>query len=49
MHETTYQGETIYRCCKCYVEAGGSPADWHAECMRAYEEKQLAIAAAKRW
>lgn len=23
-------------CCKCYVEAGNAPADWHSECMRTY-------------
>ncbi len=22
-------------CCKCYVEDGGSPADWHPDCMHA--------------
>lgn len=30
-------GEVVtYRCCRCHVMIGGIPADWHAECMRAY-------------
>jgi len=27
-------------CCKCYVEEGNPPADWHPDCMRYYKEKQ---------
>ena len=23
-------------CCKCYIEAGYPPADWHPKCMAAY-------------
>ncbi len=25
-------------CCRCYVQKGHPPADWHRECMRAYAE-----------
>jgi hypothetical protein len=25
-----------YLCCKCYVEGGGAPADWHPLCMKTY-------------
>ena len=30
---------TTYACCKCHVEAGNPPADWHSRCMEAYNAK----------
>lgn len=26
-------------CCRCYVEEGNPPADWHPECMTTYRAK----------
>lgn len=40
-HEIHKHWETpkdIYLCCKCYVEQGGTPSDWHSICMSTYEE-----------
>ncbi len=25
-------------CCKCHVAEGNAPADWHKECLSAYEQ-----------
>ena len=27
-----------WQCCKCHVEGGGDPSDWHKECMRVYRK-----------
>lgn len=27
-------------CCKCYVEEGNAPADWHRGCMEANQKKE---------
>ncbi len=26
--------ETEHLCCECHIKSGGSPADWHLDCMR---------------
>ena len=31
-------------CCRCYVEAGYPPSDWHEDCMKAYEDKKKGFA-----
>lgn len=28
-----------YLCCKCYVEQGNTPADWHPLCMETYSKE----------
>lgn len=33
-HQAMHTG-THNRCCRHHVEAGGAPADWHPECMKA--------------
>jgi hypothetical protein len=33
LHSECRGEETNYYCCKCYVEAGNAPADWHRDCM----------------
>ena len=30
-----------YLCCKCHVEQGGAPADWHPVCMETYNELKV--------
>lgn len=25
-------------CCKCYIEEGNAPADWHTGCMKYYKQ-----------
>lgn len=30
-------------CCRCYVEDGGAPSDWHDDCLKAYAEKQAVL------
>jgi hypothetical protein len=25
-------------CCRCHIAAGGVPADWHSECMKAIKD-----------
>jgi hypothetical protein len=37
-HEIWQRGTHRYECCRCYVQAGGSPADWHQLCMQTYAE-----------
>ena len=37
IHEAMHLGEAPM-CCRCYVGAGNPPADWHVECMKAYDE-----------
>lgn len=34
MHTVFEQGEAKRLCCKCYIKAGNTPADWHPDCMR---------------
>jgi hypothetical protein len=34
-HQAMHHGEKDL-CCKCYVEAGNPPADWHRVCMETY-------------
>jgi hypothetical protein len=29
-----------YRCCSCHIKAGGTPADWHDECMSEWRNKK---------
>jgi len=33
-----YGKATENLCCKCHIETGGAPANWHPECMQAYKE-----------
>ena len=40
MHTTFFQGKKIRLCCQCYMAYGNSPADWHPECMRIYENSK---------
>ncbi len=43
-HIVFEKGETKRLCCKCYVQAGNIPADWHIECMReAGQEKEAVV------
>ena len=30
-----------YLCCKCYVEQGSAPADWHPLCMETYSKLKV--------
>lgn len=36
-HTVTNGGRTEYFCCKCYVEAGNPPSDWHPKCVAAHQ------------
>jgi hypothetical protein len=36
MHVFYEKGIRVCQCCKCYVNGGNAPADWHPECMKAY-------------
>ena len=34
-------------CCKCYVDGGNPPANWHPECMRTYKNRSKYIEESK--
>ena len=36
------RGERL--CCKCHIARGGTPADWHPDCMQVVEEQTHAAA-----
>lgn len=44
-HEASHYGyladEQLWRCCACYIDAGGDSADWHPACVKAYAEKHI--------
>lgn len=43
-HTTFKDGKAVRLCCKCYVQAGNPPADWHLGCMREYgKEKETVV------
>jgi hypothetical protein len=27
-------------CCRCYIDDGNPPADWHPECVAAFEARK---------
>ena len=37
-----------FLCCKCHVEEGNPPADWHLDCMRTFQHRVQATAATPR-
>lgn len=39
MHVTIVNGRESNHCCECHIAAGGIPADWHPDCIRAYAER----------
>jgi len=45
MHKISCKEGWKHLCCKCHIEEGGIPADWHTGCMyfwRKNDEKILA-------
>lgn len=38
-HEASYLDgrKVVLQCCECYVKEGNPPADWHSDCMIAFE------------
>ena len=30
-------------CCKCYIASGGSPADWHPDCMAEADRLEMGL------
>ncbi len=40
MHESHRAGVTTRLCCECHVKSGSPPADWHPDCMKAYQAKK---------
>lgn len=37
-HTSWQMGVTSYFCCKCWVTAGHPPADWHSDCIKAFQQ-----------
>ena len=48
MHSHYTKGITLRLCCRCHVESGGTPADWHPECMQVYVTLKRAAESATR-
>jgi pyruvate formate-lyase activating enzyme-like uncharacterized protein len=40
-HSVFQSGLTTLYCCRCHVNAGFAPADWHPDCMSTYKEKTM--------
>lgn len=37
-HTSQHETSTGHLCCECYVKEGNSPAEWHKNCMKTYNE-----------
>ena len=40
MHTLYKKGKRKCLCCRCYVQAGNIPADWHPKCIREADRKK---------
>jgi hypothetical protein len=40
LHRCLQPPTVMLLCCRCYIDDGNPPADWHPECVAAFEARK---------